>query len=828
MSSVIESLKIRNFEGYRDENLLFSAGLNLIKGRNSTGKSTILDAISFALFGEAPDVDKKLLVSKLPGENDIAAYVKFRSPKTGETIEVRREGKLDARGGYRNQRLELHIDGKEAPFEDDDDLRAKISILLGLSFRQFMNLVYVRQGRLTAILEPKAEQMDSILGITLLRELHTQFDDTRKCLEKYEGNDIPTEVIKLENVIIPNYEQQLADLGKEIPPLQDEVSRLSETVKKAESEECQSLLKQIEEKKEMDSRLQDLTTRTQQLLESAGAKTLDELRAKEHEYAKEHKSLTKEIEGQAKIRDELHGAWTSVKGRADSLEDEITSQEKLLKKGVTKCPNCGKTVSITEPGTERQADRKTINELKAKHNASVKQRDDLRTQIEDQANTRNQLQDLWTKVKGRTEALDEQITGHEKLLKKGVTTCPTCGQSISATKFKTQLQNDKTELTRLKIQTKQAKQKYDTAENTVSGLEDKSNDLDDTVEELADEIAEQEKLLKRGLTKCSCGQTISASKLKAQLQTDKAKLTELKRQTKLAKQKHDKMQATVSNLDDKSRNARDKAKSLKESAENITKYEVERKQIVQDLEMKLNEMRSTLISLGLLLDPQQPTFEISLGAQIPITQAELEKTRTELRTRTQLLKGKTGHEKEITEAKSREEIKLKALKLQLQKASLARQLSEGFEQAIEDRRREQIKNIALRGLQYYKSMTDQHTYVAISIDPETYRVYVHPKGLTDRIPATRTGGGHQTLISLALRLALLQELNFRSLLILDEPTYGVDDENLPQLANQLGLAAKQLSQTIIVTHHGICEEDATNMLIVRVGEDGVSRIEPTR
>jgi DNA repair exonuclease SbcCD ATPase subunit len=81
---------------------------------------------------------------------------------------------------------------------------------------------------------------------------------------------------------------------------------------------------------------------------------------------------------------------------------------------------------------------------------------------------------------------------------------------------------------------------------------------------------------------------------------------------------------------------------------------------------------------------------------------------------------------------------------------------------------------------------------------------------------------------LALRLALLQELNFRSLLILDEPTYGVDDENLPQLANQLGLAAKQLSQTIIVTHHGICEEDATNMLIVRVGEDGVSRIEPTR
>lgn len=38
-------------------------------------------------------------------------------------------------------------------------------------------------------------------------------------------------------------------------------------------------------------------------------------------------------------------------------------------------------------------------------------------------------------------------------------------------------------------------------------------------------------------------------------------------------------------------------------------------------------------------------------------------------------------------------------------------------------------------------------------------------------------------------------------------------------------ASKQLFQTIIVTHHGICEEEATNLLIVIVGEDGVSRIE---
>jgi len=660
MSAVIESLKVRNFEGYKDETFPFSAGLNLIKGRNSTGKSTILDAVSFALYGEAPEVDKKLLVSRLPGCNDIAAYVKFRSPKTAQIIEVKREGKLDARGGYRKASVQLKINGQEITLEGDDDFRARITTLLGASFRQFMNLVYVRQGRLTAILEPKAEQMDSILGITLLRELHEQFDETRKHLEKHEGNDIPTEVNKLENIIIPQYDQSLTDLAKDIPPLQTEVDNLKETVRKGESKELQTLLKQVEEKKVIDTKLQNLTTRTQQLLENAGAKTLSEVKTKQTTYANGHEALKKQLEKQTKIKNQLQEAWTDVKGKAKALADEIDEHEGLLKKGIAKCP--------------------------------------------------------------------------------------------------------------------------------------------------------------------TCGQTISPRKLKTQLEADRGKLTKLQAQTKLDKAKYDKANSNVSDLDDKRRETRDAAKALKQAAESIADYETQKNKIVQTLETKLGEIRSTLKTLNLQLDPQEPTFERTLASQIPVSPADLEKAQTGLRNKAQLLKEKIANEKEIAEKKGQDESKLKTLKVRLQEASLARQLSEGFDQAIEERRRNQLKNIELRGLQFYKSMTDQHTYAAISIDPETYRVYIHPKGLTDRIPATRTGGGHQTLISIALRLALLQELNFRSLLILDEPTYGVDDENLPQLASQLGQASKQLSQTIIVTHHGICEEDATNILNIIVGQDGISQI----
>jgi DNA repair exonuclease SbcCD ATPase subunit len=51
LAAVIEELRLRDFEGYRDADVNFSPGLNLIKGRNSTGKSTLLDALVYGIFG---------------------------------------------------------------------------------------------------------------------------------------------------------------------------------------------------------------------------------------------------------------------------------------------------------------------------------------------------------------------------------------------------------------------------------------------------------------------------------------------------------------------------------------------------------------------------------------------------------------------------------------------------------------------------------------------------------------------------------------------------------------------------------------------------------
>jgi len=62
-----------------------------------------------------------------------------------------------------------------------------------MSLRKFISLVYIRQDGFTEILEPQREQMDSAMGITLLRELHEQLDEARKELERFNGKDAATE-----------------------------------------------------------------------------------------------------------------------------------------------------------------------------------------------------------------------------------------------------------------------------------------------------------------------------------------------------------------------------------------------------------------------------------------------------------------------------------------------------------------------------------------------------------------------------------------------------------------------------------------------------------
>ena len=48
---MLKKLRLRNFKNFDKKDVTFAPGLNFIHGVNGTGKSTIIQGISFAMWG---------------------------------------------------------------------------------------------------------------------------------------------------------------------------------------------------------------------------------------------------------------------------------------------------------------------------------------------------------------------------------------------------------------------------------------------------------------------------------------------------------------------------------------------------------------------------------------------------------------------------------------------------------------------------------------------------------------------------------------------------------------------------------------------------------
>src|SRR5512133_940150 len=86
----ILSIHLKNIKSHRDTHLSFSSGINVLSGPNGVGKSTVFEAIGYALFGvDARDfvsnVDRFLSIGSKRGEISVV----FRTT-SGETWQVSR------------------------------------------------------------------------------------------------------------------------------------------------------------------------------------------------------------------------------------------------------------------------------------------------------------------------------------------------------------------------------------------------------------------------------------------------------------------------------------------------------------------------------------------------------------------------------------------------------------------------------------------------------------------------------------------------------------------------------------------------------------------
>ena len=159
-------LTLRGFTAFRQTTDLDFADLELfaLVGPTGSGKSSLLDAMTFALYGETARLGATGLDALISqGERTLSVALTFEAG--GQTYRVTRtRGRKQADNEVRLDRLDPDGEWTGLSSGSQKDIAQRIEDVVGLDFDTFTRCVMLPQGQFAALLHGKPRQRQELLG----------------------------------------------------------------------------------------------------------------------------------------------------------------------------------------------------------------------------------------------------------------------------------------------------------------------------------------------------------------------------------------------------------------------------------------------------------------------------------------------------------------------------------------------------------------------------------------------------------------------------------------------------------------------------------------
>jgi len=480
---IFKKLRLRNFKSHENTTINLEPCVNLIIGENGAGKSTILEAISFALF-------KQYTTKK------IADLVKTNKNKNlKETMEVNLEFNVDGKD-YKiirkiikvssNNNTSIKSDVKLFIKEGnafysittgDKPVNDEIQAILNMDSELFLNAIYIRQGEIADLIgKTPSEKKKLIAKLLRIDSLEKAWNNILPLLNIYENqkselkgkiysmNELKEELDQ-KNLILNDLNQRFERYSLELQTLEKEKNEFTLKKNNMESEKSvfETLNNNLANDTEIFNKVQVDKLNSQKQIEEIEKKEKEMGLLKEdvkklsiyllfEETVKNIKNLKKEEEFLKSKLLSIKDCKTILNNEKAGHEEYIEIQEKLNKL----------TQEKQKYEVENQLAKQIVKDkeqLKVKSAENEKKINDffknvnkeLQTEFDDFEPVKNHLQEINTKIAEKiaeskeniskknqeNSALKEAIKNVEKPLKelkKMKNQCPTCKSKISQEK----------------------------------------------------------------------------------------------------------------------------------------------------------------------------------------------------------------------------------------------------------------------------------------------------------------------------------------------------------------------------------------------------------
>ena len=380
---MITSIELGDFLAHSETKLEFEKGVTIFVGENGAGKSSIIDGITFSLFGQHTRKSNKGLIKR--GSNQ--GYSKIEFSINGKQYETVR--KIDSKGGLVATFSEITKEGRVEIAAGErkqfgESMTEQVEKTIGMDFEKLKIASIVQQGELNSIINAKPKEFKELLNAIIgIDKLDVASESMKKVTKEFR------EKIK-------------TDLGYDdthIEILERDLERSQQEIKEAEPEKNQLELKQKQIHEELKKLQKELEIETPKI------DKIKQLELRKDELLRYVKDTMKEIqqkisENERKIRD-CEGCFDEIKLKVDfeskiqkveeAVDDtlkkiqEMTSQIASLKEKQilasklqlkdNKCPVCDSIVEKLNPFFQEEHIKEEIIKLQENIKLKEKERD---------------------------------------------------------------------------------------------------------------------------------------------------------------------------------------------------------------------------------------------------------------------------------------------------------------------------------------------------------------------------------------------------------------------------------------------------------------------